>query len=204
LITERRPPPRRFKLSYLVTAWTQRPEDEHRLLGSLLACFLRHPTMPVDALSGVFTDARQPILLSIALPPPQDRSISDVWSALGGELKASLDLVVNAPFEVKVAVPAGPPVLEEPRFTFAGSDGEAEEGATPAARGGRARRGAAAAETAKPVGAPGPGGPKASGRLKPGEPVNKPGVAPDQEEVVRSGKEKQPGRILRIRGVNRS
>jgi len=204
LVTERRPPPRRFKLSYLVTAWTQRPEDEHRLLSSLLACFLRHPTMPADALSGVLADARQPILLNIALPPPQDRSISDVWSALGGELKASLDLVVNAPFEVKVAVPAGPPVLEEPRFTFAGPDGEVEDAATPAARSGKARRGAAAAEVAKPVGAPGPGGPKASGRLKPGEPVDKPGVAPDQEEVVRSGKEKQPGRILRIRGVNRS
>jgi len=203
-VTERRPPPRRFKLSYLVTAWTQRPEDEHRLLSSLLACFLRHPTMPADALSGTLAESRQPILLNIALPPPQDRSISDVWSALGGELKASLDLVVNAPFEVKVAQPAGPPVLEEPRFTFAGPDGEAEDGATPAARGGRGRRGAAAAEAAKPVGAPGPGGPKASGRLKPGEPVNKPGVTPDQEELVRSGKEKQPGRILRIRGVNRS
>jgi hypothetical protein len=43
-----------------------------------------------------------------------------------------------------------------------------------------------------------------SGRLKPGEPVDKPGVPPDQEELVRSGKEKQPGRILRIRGINRS
>jgi hypothetical protein len=204
LITERRPPPRRFKLSYLVTAWTQRPEDEHRLLSALLACFLRNQTMPADILSGALAQARQPITLNIALPPPQDRSISDVWSALGGELKASLDLVVNAPFEVKVAIPAGPPVLEEPRFTFAVPDGEAEEGATPAARGGRAKRAAAAAEAAKPVGAPGPGGPKASGRLKPGEPVDKPGVAPDQEEVVRSGKEKQPGRILRIRGVNRS
>jgi hypothetical protein len=212
LITERRPPPRRFKLSYLVTAWTQRPEDEHRLLSSLLACFLRNQTMPADVLSGALAQARQPITLNIALPPPQDRSISDVWSALGGELKASLDLVVNAPFEVRVAIPAGPPVLEEPRFTFAGPDGESEEGTTTAARGGKARRGApaagaapaAAAEGAKPVGAPGPGGPKASGRLKPGEPVDKPGVAPDQEEVVRSGKEKQPGRILRIRGVNRS
>src|SRR5438445_7946867 len=204
LITERRPPPRRFKLSYLVTAWTQRPEDEHRLLSSLLACFLRHPTMPADALSGSLADARQPILLNIALPPPQDRSISDVWSALGGELKASLDLVVNAPFEVKLAIPAGPPVLEEPRFSFARPDGESEDATTPAARGGRARRGAAAAEAAKPVGAPGPDGPKASGRLKPGEPASKAGVAPDQEEMVRSGKEKQPGRILRIRGVNRS
>jgi hypothetical protein len=214
LITERRPPPRRFKLSYLVTAWTQRPEDEHRLLSSLLACFLRNQTLPVDVLSGELAQARQPILLNIALPPPQDRSISDVWSALGGELKASLDLVVNAPFEVNVAIPAGPPVLEEPRFSFAGPDGESEDGATAAARGGRAKRGASAegakpagagaAEGAKPVGAPGPGGPKASGRLKPGEPVDKPGVPSDQVELVRSGKEKQPGRILRIRGVNRS
>ena len=39
-------PPRHFKLSYLVTAWTQRPEDEHRLLSALLACFLRHDAMP--------------------------------------------------------------------------------------------------------------------------------------------------------------
>src|SRR4029077_1587674 len=191
-------------LSYLVTAWTQRPEDEHRLLSALLGCFLRHPTMPADALSGTLVETRQPITLNIALPPPQDRSISDVWSALGGELKPSLDLIVNAPFEVKVAMPAGPPVLEEPKFSFAGSDGESDQAAGSAARAARGRRGAAAAEEAKPVGAPGPGGRKASGRLKPGEPVNKPGVAPDQEEMVRSGKEKQPGRILRIRGVNRS
>ena len=204
LVTERRPPPRRFKLSYLVTAWTQRPEDEHRLLSSLLACFLRHPTMPADTLSGALVESRQPILINIALPPPQDRSISDVWSALGGELKPSLDLVVNAPFEIRVAIPAGPPVLEEPKFRFAGPDGEAEGASTPAARGARSRRSAAVADDAKPVGTPGPAGPKASGRLKPGEPVSKPGVVPDQDELIRSGKEKQPGRVLRIRGINRS
>ena len=204
LITERRPPPRRFKLSYLVTAWTQRPEDEHRLLSALLGCFLRHPTMPADALSGTLVDSRQPILLNIALPPPQDRSISDVWSALGGELKPSLDLVVNAPFDVKVAIAAGPPVLEAPKFAFAGADGETDQAVGSGARAARSKRAAAAADDAKPVGAPGPGGPKASGRLKPGEPANKPGVAPDQEELIRSGKEKQPGRILRIRGINRS
>jgi hypothetical protein len=204
LITERRPPPRRFKLSYLVTAWTQRPEDEHRLLSALLGCFLRHPVLPADALSGTLVEARQPIMLNIALPPPQDRSLSDVWSALGGELKPSLDLVVIAPFEIKVAIPAGPPVLEEPRFSFAGPDRETEDAATPAARAGKGRRAVAAAEDAKPVGTAGPSRPKASGRLKPGEPTYKPGVSPDQEELIRSGKEKQPGRILRIRGINRS
>ena len=203
-VTERRPPARRFKLSYLVTAWTQRPEDEHRLLSSLLSCFLRNQTMPVDLITGSLVGARLPITLNIAMPPPQDRSISDVWSALGGELKASLDLVVNTPFEIKVAVPAGPPVLEEPKFSFARPNDETEDAAAPVARGGKGKRSAAVAEGAKPVGGPGPGGPKASGRLKPSEPISKSGVTPDQEELVRSGKEKQPGRILRIRGVNRS
>ena len=44
-------PPRHFKLSYLVTAWTQRPEDEHRLLSALLACFLRHDAIPPELLA---------------------------------------------------------------------------------------------------------------------------------------------------------
>jgi hypothetical protein len=193
-VKERRPPPRRFKLSYLVTAWTQRPEDEHRLLSSLLGCFLRNPTMPSEALSGSLSEARQPILLNIAQPPPQDRSISDVWSALGGELKPSLDLVINAPFEVKRGMAAGPPVLEEPRFAIRAPDGQTEE----ASKRGKAKPGAPKAH-----GGPGPSGPK-EGRLKPGEPADTPGVAADQDELVRSGKEKQPGRIIRIRGVNRS
>src|SRR5262249_54913690 len=41
-VVARHLPPRHFKLSYLVTAWTQRPEDEHRLLSALLSCFLRY------------------------------------------------------------------------------------------------------------------------------------------------------------------
>src|SRR5205823_455041 len=34
MVSGRKPPLRRFKFSYLVTAWTQRPEDEHRLFSS--------------------------------------------------------------------------------------------------------------------------------------------------------------------------
>src|SRR3989454_9654345 len=186
-VSERRPPPRRFKLSYLVPAWTQRPEDEHRLLSALLGCFLRHPTIPADALSGALAQARQAIMLNIALPPPQDRSISDVWSALGGELKPSLDLVVNAPFEIKVAMPAGPPVMEEPKFTVARPDGESEAVAGQGARNGKGKRSPAAiASSAKPIGSAGPAGPSKGGRLKPGEPADKPGVIPEQDDVVRS------------------
>jgi hypothetical protein len=45
-VTGRRPPPRFMKLSYLVTAWTQRPEDEHRLLSTLLGGLLRWDAVP--------------------------------------------------------------------------------------------------------------------------------------------------------------
>ena len=125
-VVSRRPPPRRFKLSYLVTAWTQRPEDEHRLLSSLLACFLSHQRIPSELLTGSLAELGEKVLISIAMPPPQDRSISDVWSALGGELKPSLDLVINAPVVVKVEQKPGPQVLEEPKFSFGRPDGEAE------------------------------------------------------------------------------
>ena len=39
-----------------------------------------------------------------------------MWSALGGELKPSLDLVICAPLTDGRARVAGPPVLEEPRI----------------------------------------------------------------------------------------
>ena len=48
--------------------------------------------------------------LAVGLPPPQDRSLSDVWSALGGELQPSLDLPVIAPLLPGRASAAGSPV----------------------------------------------------------------------------------------------
>lgn len=105
-ITARRLPPRYFKLSYLVTAWTQRPEDEHRLLDALLACFLRHEAVPAELLTGSLIELGLPVPISIALPPPEDRSFADVWTALGGELKPSLDVVICVPTDTGRVYPA--------------------------------------------------------------------------------------------------
>lgn len=105
-------PPRHFKLSYLVTAWTQRPEDEHRLLSALLVGFLRYEALPAESLSGSLAELGLPVPMTVALPPPEDRAFADVWTALGGELKPSLDLVVSAPVDTGRVYPAGPPVEE--------------------------------------------------------------------------------------------
>jgi hypothetical protein len=81
-----------------------------------LTCFLRFEALPADRLQGALRRQDLPVLVAIALPPPDDRSISELWTALGGELKPSLDLVLTVPFDPARAVPAGPPVLETPRL----------------------------------------------------------------------------------------
>jgi hypothetical protein len=109
-IRARHLPPRYFKLSYLVAAWTQRPEDEHRLIAALMGCFLRYEALPTDVLTGSLAALGLPVPISIALPPPEDRSFADVWTALGGELKPSLDIVVTAPTDTGRSFPAAPAV----------------------------------------------------------------------------------------------
>lgn len=127
-IVARRRPPRFFKLSYLITAWTKRPEDEHRLLSSLLGCLLRYEALPPERLAGTLAEIGAPVPMSIALPPPEDRSFADVWSALGGELKPSLDLVVSVPVTASPSYVVGPPVGDEGLQT---RFGDVPEGAEP-------------------------------------------------------------------------
>lgn len=127
-VVARRLPPRHFKLSYLITAWTQRPQDEHRLLSAVLSCFLRHDRLPDHVLTGGLARLTLPVPVSVALPPPEDRSFADVWSALGGELKPSLDIVVSAPTETGQRYDAAALVTEEtPRLRMASRDGELGE-----------------------------------------------------------------------------
>jgi uncharacterized protein DUF4255 len=172
-VTGRHLPPRHFVLSYLVTAWTQRPEDEHRLLSVLLSCFLRHEKLPDDLLQGSIAEIGLPVAITVALPPSQDRSLADVWSALGGELKPSLDVQVTAPISSGARIEAGPLVREQPRFGLTRMD----------AGGGKTAKGAKGTKGGK-----GAAGPPA-------------GVGEETvvEETVAAGPPSKPGRILRIR-----
>ena len=114
IVVGRRLPPRFYNLSYLVTAWTQRPEDEHRLLAQMLLCFSNYEAMPPERLNGQIGRLGLPVEMRISLPPPEDRSFADVWTALGGELKPSIDVVLSVPLSPARTFPAGPPVQEGP------------------------------------------------------------------------------------------
>ena len=199
IVTQRLPPPRWYKLSYLVTAWTQRPEDEHRLLAACLACFIKHDYLPGAYATGSLGQLGLSIPVLIGYPPPQDRSISDVWTALGGELKPSLDLVVTAPTATGIEFFVGPPLLEAPtvglRPVDPSGNGAAKEHAPPPERKGRAKgRG-----KAKPEGEP-PEETPAETPVTAAEPVAE---LPKENMRAGSGGEDAPGRIFEVKGMPR-
>jgi Pvc16 N-terminal domain len=204
-VTERRLPPRRYRLSYLVTAWTSRPEDEHRLLSSLLSGFVRHEYFPAELLQGTLEGEETPVLLTVALPPDDERKIADTWSALGGELKPSLDLVVTVPLNIARSIEAGPPVLEAPRLDLV-------ERNEPGAPDGSAAQDASRASSARGTRQPGrPGRPAGVGRV--GTPAtSEPAMsrraataaaegAPEgaADETFTAGALTAPGRRIRVR-----
>ncbi|BBC35507.1 hypothetical protein SGFS_068010 [Streptomyces graminofaciens] len=104
-------PPRWYSLSYLVTAWTKRPQDEHRLLSLLLAGLVGAGCLAPARLTGSLAELDLTVPLGVAHPPAGHRALADVWSALGGELKPSLDVVVTAPL-IPIGRPVAPPVTD--------------------------------------------------------------------------------------------
>ncbi|MFJ8660010.1 DUF4255 domain-containing protein [Streptomyces sp. NPDC093795] len=121
-VTRRRQPPRWFRLSYLVTAWTSRPEDEHRLLAGAMALLLPHEVLAGDAVPESVRPIAASLPLTVAVPPAESRSFADIWSALGGELKPSLDVVITTPFPVTPVYDVAPPVTEA-EIVVRGTDG---------------------------------------------------------------------------------
>jgi hypothetical protein len=126
VVLRRRQPPRWFRLSYLVTAWTKRPQDEHRLLSAVLATLLPHEVLPPEELTGALADLGLTIPLTVAGLHSEARSLAEIWSALDGELKPSLDVVITTPFLAVPEYDAGPPVTEGAGVRVRGADGTLE------------------------------------------------------------------------------
>ena len=103
----RRDPLPRVDCRYLVTAWTSEVRDEHSLLGDVLNALLLNPVIRTDHLRGGFTEVRP--LPTLRLRSGDGSENSDFWSALGGQLKPGLDLVVTVTVDAAMRAVAGPP-----------------------------------------------------------------------------------------------
>ncbi|NEB82554.1 DUF4255 domain-containing protein, partial [Streptomyces sp. SID14478] len=111
LVVARRAPARWFELTYLVTAWASRPQDEHRLLSQVLARLVSTDTLGPELLTGSLAELGLIVGLDAGGTGLDAPAASDVWSALGGELKPSLGVRVRAPLAGITRV-VGPPVTD--------------------------------------------------------------------------------------------
>ncbi|MCD9875124.1 DUF4255 domain-containing protein [Streptomyces guryensis] len=126
-LVARRSPPRWFELTYLVTAWASRPQDEHRLLSEALATLVATDTLPARLLTGTLAELGLTVGVDTAGSGFDAAAASDVWSALGGELKASLSVRVRAPL-AGITRAAAPPVTEGLVVRSTTRGGEADPG----------------------------------------------------------------------------
>jgi hypothetical protein len=103
-VVARQPPLRRYRLSYLVTAWAPSTEIEHQLLSKVLRAIVEADTAPLPAEGfGVDADLIVVALTQSTLPA------HDLWGPLKTEPRASLRLTVTAPLRPQPVTEIAPP-----------------------------------------------------------------------------------------------
>ncbi len=118
-IIARRDLPRQFEMSYMVTAWAQRPKDEHRLLSVMLGAFTRLRTIPRSALTETLKALpRGAVRLTVGAKSKNGPSVGEIWSGLGSPAKPSIFATITAPLDAGISAPVAPLVLESPRIVI--------------------------------------------------------------------------------------
>jgi hypothetical protein len=99
VVTTRRPPVR-LDCNYMVTAWSNEVEDEHRLLAGATRVLFRNPVLPADVLQGALRDGIE-ITTEVA-QPESFKDVVDIWSVLDNDLHPSVRVTVTIPLELDV------------------------------------------------------------------------------------------------------
>src|SRR6266540_1687665 len=93
-----RRPPVRLDCSYMITAWSNEVEDEHRLLTGAARVLFRNPVLPRALLQGALADGIE-ITTEVA-QPESFKDIVDIWSVLDNDLRPSVRVTVTVPLDV--------------------------------------------------------------------------------------------------------
>jgi hypothetical protein len=109
------PPVRRYRLSYLLTAWSADVPSDHELLGAVMAGCAATAVIPPDCLHGALLDAGLPVHVQCAPPreaagaAPSATSAAGLCQALGVPPRAALTLAMVAPVLPAPSTDVAPP-----------------------------------------------------------------------------------------------
>ncbi len=121
---ERRMPPRRIDLQYMVSAHATEKEDEHLLLWRVLATLLRFPELPDERLPEEARALGMPLAMRVA-QEEDNGPILGLWGELGVEPHPAIGCVITAPLDLERVFDA-PLVLTRTLRFARGLDGVAE------------------------------------------------------------------------------
>jgi hypothetical protein len=103
--TQRRLP---FRLDhfYVVTAWANEIEDEHRLLWRILAALLRYSNtnLPPEKLQGELFGQEWPIPFRVAQQESPIKNPTDLWSSMEAPIKPSVNVVATLPLDPDMVI----------------------------------------------------------------------------------------------------
>jgi hypothetical protein len=102
---ERRLPPRRFDLRYMVSALCTEIEDEHELLWRMLSTLMKYQQLPQEVLPESLRSLEPPLTTRIA-NKEEGSNFLDIWSALGTPPHPALGYIVTVPLDLDIAIQA--------------------------------------------------------------------------------------------------
>lgn len=91
--------PLRYNVSYLVTAWAQAVEDEHRLLWRALGALAGLTHWATDMCVGTLREQPYPLPVTVAQLSERGASLTDLWSVVDNEMRLGFTLVVTLALE---------------------------------------------------------------------------------------------------------
>lgn len=88
-------PPIRLDLTYLITAWARKVEDEHQLLWRALGALAQIPELNPASCEGALKEQLYNIPVLVANMPTGMPNMSDLWSVLNNQMRLGFTAVVT-------------------------------------------------------------------------------------------------------------
>lgn len=105
-------PPLRFDLSYWVSAWARRVEDEHNLLWRGLAALKKTRVISPAQTEGNLRFSLIDLPVRVAEPSEQSVNVSDLWGVLDNSMKLGFQVIITMELDLEMVVET-PLVLEK-------------------------------------------------------------------------------------------
>jgi hypothetical protein len=125
-----RQPFRFYDVTFTLTAWSNRPEDDFVLLGLALTTLNRYDYVPIefctDALKE-FLNEGHVLNMRVGGKIFSDRFATELWSAMGSDFHPIISVVVTLPIPAGVSEPAGPPQTQPPKIAVSNTSNSASE-----------------------------------------------------------------------------